>query len=85
MLECPNDFDQRFFKKAEFVLDQIFHDDPDLRDQVTVKSPRECHLREVVFQIEYETNGQFSTIVKKIGTWLQGENNQSDIENLMLF
>lgn len=87
MLKCheARDFDQRFLERASEVLDGIFENEPDLRDLVTLKSPRECRLKEVVFQIEYETQNQFSSIVKRIGTWLQANNNQSDLENLMLF
>ena len=79
------DFDHRFRQKGNVLLDSIFSTEPDLRPLVSLKTPRECRLREVVFQVEYKSPDEFSNILLKIGDWLKEDSSPAELESLMLF
>lgn len=79
------EFDRRFAEKGDRVLKAIFRDKPELRDLISLKSPRECHHHEVVFCVNYETPQEFSSILSLLCNWLEQESNQMELEDLMLF
>jgi hypothetical protein len=79
------DFDKEFHGKGDKLLDTIFGELPGLRPLVSLKSPVECHTREVVFSVSYETTEDFSAILNILCNWLKQEDSQTELESLMLF
>ena len=78
-------FDRKFQERGSQILDTVFAERPDLRLQVSLKSPRVCKQREVVFNVNYESKSEFSEILATLCQWMKQEHSQSDLEGLMLF
>jgi hypothetical protein len=78
-------FDEKIQQRGHALLDTLFSNTPDLRSRIQIKSPRQCHHREVIFNVECESNDELSQILHALCHWLQTEDGQDELESLMLF
>ena len=80
-----HDFDREFEEKSEMMLDTIFESVPDLRPLVTLRNPRECNPREVIFKVSYQDTDEFSAALYAVCDWLKDQTNHQHLEGLMLY
>ncbi len=80
------DFDRKHINKGNQILDKAFEEDPFLRPLVACKSPKECHQREVLFQVSYETPKQVACVIAGLSSWLSRQDkNDNEIEDLIIY
>ena len=78
-------FDRKYLDRGAQLLDTVFCGLPGLRPLVTVKSPRECKQREVVFNVSYENPAELSQVIATLCQWIKEQDSQNELEDLMLF
>lgn len=85
-LAAWSDYDRKHINKGNQILDKALGDEPFLRPLVECKSQKECHQREVLFQVTYETPKQIACVIAGLSAWLSAQDkNENEIEDLIIY
>lgn len=76
--------DQNFDIKAQTVLDDIFSQYPQLRQCISVLTPRECHDREIRLSVSSDDKAAAGESIHVLLSWIR-DNGLSQLLPLMLF
>ena len=83
--DSTHSFDKKFQERGNQLLDTVFSQNPQLRSRVSIKSPRQCKQREVVFSVQCDSDSELSEIINTLCHWMKQEDSEDHLEGLMLY